>query len=1254
MKNASFAVKASLIASILLSGQSFAQNLPDEINHPHYLKIYQNLEQVLAQKSAEYEKLSQEKAELVKIITQMEKDQVEIPARNIELQKLIESKRSEINRIDSEIQGLEGVLGKIIEDLRRLDNMIAQLQRDLNEESARAHDIQTRRNQIAQDVALINARLEREIREENQSVQVLNRLTGELEGTRNRKHEVEVERNQLIRNVERFKGEIKEARNNVNRNNSELNTKKPQLADARAKLPGVQAELKNEQGKLSQIDSQLNPKKTELNKLKAELARLSPDIARLQNENKGLEQKISANESKIASLNVDAQIQRRDSLENQIAGVKNKIKENNEAKVALQEKIKPTLGQINELTVKWREAIRRRDKPEADRLKQEIDALNNSIANDRREIQRLQKEADHLTISIAARQNEINNLNTAIKNAQNQIAALQAEIASANNKIAENNKKIAEQSAANAGLAKQIADLEAEIKVLENQRAPIASKVAQLNQQENQLESRIKNLTAEVQRLEAETNVLNTRIAEMEKTITEFPQTMRRHDAHIRQLEEKSRELNMQIDREQRLLARIRQDRMTVQAERDRAQNVLNQVNQDLMNSERLIGAIRNKLNEEQQNREALTRYNQESIRKLDYLKGAKDNAEKEIADASEEIRINDQDIATIAQELPKHRADLNVLNPKVAAAESARNTAETNVRNASNQYQGRLSLYQKYLTDSQTLGAGKAAVGTEDGNKDGSVEARTKAQKLGSENASLQGKWEALRRGYIRGEITGYATGFDIGLSSTPDAQRGSEEGRIAGERRAKDYADHVLKPQKYLEELDRRLKEDSTQPGKPMMAMLINNELSKIKSMARELETSIPELSQSEIEEAQRIVTSLDALIAQSEVEIEEILKLRRNLSQAQNVYSTPGSGPNANKVDCSEVYKGVKDFVEACKGAYVMKYQGLYNQAHSEAFRKEYPAAFKGQISRVFEADLSRLYPGYFNEALGVAKKAGEAAGKNEIYQQSFNRAENVAYGGSLPGETSRVETEAVNLVQEHLNQNAALTLKGSAKLSTASIYGIAPGAETELKMLIKNIGSEASTGNSLVRITELSGNLSPERREAPLTQVAARSHADLTVMNIKVNDAAVPGTKAVIAGEIIHPGNHYRSSRVESFRIETVLGVNPAIESSFVLDRTPKVSGLFGILKKHNIDLKIMPKHSGVDLGYEVSLEEVGTDYVQIVSAPSKTEVLDRGVQKQLRFTYKLSKSARGQMVKLKITVKNDGKIVSEEAIEIKPE
>lgn len=1253
MKTTSFAVKASLLTSMLIAGQTFAQTLPDEINHPQYLKVYQNLEQVMNQKIADYEKLVEQKTEIEQTIVQMEADQAQLPARNNELRNLVSQKRAEVEKLNSEITGLEGVLGKVVEDLRRLDAMIAQLQRDLSEESSRTEVARSRRNQIAQDVARINARLQNEIREENQSVAMLNKLNAEVASAAQKKQELDRERSQLVRDAERFKTEVVVARNTVTQNNTSLNTKRVQLSDTETRLPGIRSELSGEQAKLAQLDVTLNPKKTQLNQLKAELGRLSPEIAKLQAENRTLAQKIESNQTRINSSNVATQIAKRDALEAEIASVKTKLQSNSDAVTALQAKAKPVLDEIEVLNGKLKVAQRERNQAEIARLRTEIERLYGTIVNERNEINRLNKENEQLTAAIAPKQKEINTLNASITSTQSTNAALQKEIDAARVTIASNEKIIAERSQANAGLAQQIAELEKEVNALEALRSPTAQKVATLSQQEAALSALVTTLKGDIQRLEAENQKLNSRITEMDKAIAELPQNLRRIEQHARQLDELVVQKRSEIDREQRLLARIRQDRIAIEVEMNRAQSVLDAANQDLSQSERLVANLRGRLNEETRNREALVRYNQDSIRKLENLRAQKDAANNDIAAANEEIKINEQDIATIAQELPKLRFDLGVITPKVTAAENTRNTAQKNVVDANTQYQNRLALYQNYLAQSQKLGEEKASIGTTDGTKAGSSDAKTKANKLASENASAEAKWEALRRGYVRGEVAGYATGFDIGMASTPDAVQGEADGKIAGARRAKDHANLVIKPELYLEELERRLKEDET-VQKGLIAALVRQEVSNIQSMAIALEQSIPGLNQEEINEAAKIVSSLDTLIEQSEVEIKEVLSLRKKLAEAKNVYVAPGAGESAQKADCSAVYKNVKDFIDACKGSYVLRYQSLYNTAHADAFNRDYGTSFKGQIESVYESELARLYPVYLKEATSVGKAVGVTVGKKEVYQQSFARAENASYAGNLPNEVARVESEAVKLVQEHLNQNAALTLKGSAKLTTTTAYGISPGADLSLKMLIKNIGSEASSNNGLVRIKELSSNVLAERIEVPLFTVAARSHAELSVMNLRVNDNAVPGSKIIIAGEIVHPGNHYRSNRVEQFRVESEVKINPSIDAEVEYDTSPKVAVvIFGTLIKHNVGLTINPKFAGVDQGYEAVLEEIDTKYVELLNKPSISEVLNRGVAKRLSFTYRLSKAAKGKTIKLRLAVKNGDRLVYTQDLEIRP-
>ncbi len=1228
-----------------------AQTLPDEINHPQYLKIYQNLEQVLSTKTTEFNNLSDQKAAIEKSIAEMQRDQRELPARNNDLQRLIDSKKQELTQVQSEILGLEGILNRIIDDLRKIDAMLAQLNKDIFEETGRNQTIQARRNQVFQDVARISNKLNQEIAEENQSKQVLNNLSRGLDNDVQKRNEDILAKQNLIRDVDKFKRELPANKNKVITNTQASTAKKGQLTEAQGKLPGIKAQIVTETNSLNQADSEMAPSKAKLVTLKNQLATQMPEVVKLQKENTDLTAKIEANKVKINATGLSALITKRDNLEKELSAANTQIENLSAQIVAAKEAIKPDMGQLNEVKTKIRELQQSGANPaELARLKLEADAIEKRIAPKRLEIVRMEKQFDNLVLANLPRNQELTNVKAQVVAAEATVAKLQTENETAKQKIAANQVIIDERLLANSGLVKEINDLEAAIKVLQTNRDRIANNLSQLKTQESNLSTQIATLTNAIQQLDAETAQLSKAIAEMEKAIADFPLDNRRLENRIQKYDEQIQAAKLQIIREEKLLTRIQIDIGNLQRENAGAQAELNRVNGDLAQSNQLIGALQNKVQKETQERETITRYNQDSIRKYDGLKNQKAAAEKIITDSTNEIGINNQDISTIAQELPRLQNELSVVSPKVANAERSMNDAQIKAADADIQYQNRFSLHARYLSDAQTLGSERANIGTTDGTKTGAVDARVKATKFASENAASEAKWVAIRRGFVRGEIIGYENGFETGMNSSSDISQGNIAGQTAGAKRAKDHANLVLKPEFYLSELDRRLIEDVVSSKNKLSFNYVDAVKTTSSSNTKMVKRSDnPELTQQEIDASARILSSLDTMIEQALYEAGQIVALRSRLADARGVYSAPGAGENAANANCSGVYKNVKEFIDACKTTYGARYQGLYATAHQASFVKEYGQTFADQIIKTFDAELARLYPASLKEATAVGTSVGVAAGKKEVYSQSFTRSELASYAANIQIEENRVENEAIALVGTYLNEGSALTLKGDAKIKTDASYGISPGADIELKMLLKNIGAKAAA-TSIVRITSSSPNLVIAGRDAGISAVAPKSQADLAVMKMKVSDNAVPGSKIVIAGELIHSGNLYSANRVEKFRVEAIVAVNPSVENSVSFDSTPKVATL-GIVKKHDIGYTITPMFEGVEQGYEVSIEEVASTYARFTNSKVYTERLSRGATKNMVFEYKLDKSARGKAINFKVTVKNGGAVVKTSDLQI---
>jgi hypothetical protein len=119
------------------------------------------------------------------------------------------------------------------------------------------------------------------------------------------------------------------------------------------------------------------------------------------------------------------------------------------------------------------------------------------------------------------------------------------------------------------------------------------------------------------------------------------------------------------------------------------------------------------------------------------------------------------------------------------------------------------------------------------------------------------------------------------------------------------------------------------------------------------------------------------------------------------------------------------------------------------------------------------------------------------------------------------------------------------------------------------------------------------------------------------------------------------------------VETVLGVNPSVDSATDFDVSPKVSNVFGA-KKHDIDVTITQKFEGVSAGYELSIQELNSNYVRFTNTSAKTDRLGRNGSRKSRFEYKLDKSAKGKTINLKVSIKNGGLEVKSLDLQIKPE
>ncbi|MCE3014148.1 MAG: hypothetical protein LW878_13900, partial [Proteobacteria bacterium] len=379
------------------------------------------------------------------------------------------------------------------------------------------------------------------------------------------------------------------------------------------------------------------------------------------------------------------------------------------------------------------------------------------------------------------------------------------------------------------------------------------------------------------------------------------------------------------------------------------------------------------------------------------------------------------------------------------------------------------------------------------------------------------------------------------------------------------------------------------------------------------------------------------------------------QERLAVAGNVYLAP---TNLNiRIDaqaCAAVYKNVADFVKACQDAYRADYSREFLVTHKEEFLKAYGSAFAGVTQAARDQVIARDYANNLNEADAVARAAGLAVGRAEVFQERFASARAQSYQASLATEESRVQSEAIRSVDELFAANGIAKLQEEPTLKTGSIYGVAPGVDLKLDLLFKNAGAQATRdGEVKVRLIEVSSNLLNTRQVSPVKALAARKLVRTDGdFGLKVRDEAPAGSRVRIVAEVMYPGHEFNAQRTEKIEINEVLGVNPAATVALDYSTTPKpTTGLFSRVAIHTVAVNLTAKHEGMSKGYDVKMEEIGTSFASYNEQSATTSRVARGQTAKAELKYKLAKAASGKELKFKVTVSYEGKPVSEEIMTI---
>jgi chromosome segregation ATPase len=232
-------------------------------------------------------------------------------------------------------------------------------------------------------------------------------------------------------------------------------------------------------------------------------------------------------------------------------------------------------------------------------------------------------------------------------------------------------------------------------------------------------------------------------------------------------------------------LARIRNDRVNVQNQLATLSNNAQRIGQDLQQAERNVQAAESIYRKREAERNQMNIFADNTRRSIDSNTASQTELRRSVEADRTEIANNNSRLAQIDRDFAGYQNRSNQLNQEIPVVSQQISSLETQVSGADSNYRQRLTLFQRYLGEAQTLGNSRGnAAGQTDGSKAGLASMNTIASRLGIANGSEEGRFEALLRAFVRSEIAGFNTGRTQGLASAADASRGTQEGTATGTR--------------------------------------------------------------------------------------------------------------------------------------------------------------------------------------------------------------------------------------------------------------------------------------------------------------------------------------------------------------------------------------------------------------------------------------------------------------------------------------
>lgn len=1006
----------------------------------------------------------------------------------------------------------------------------------------------------------------------------------------------EINHQPYLENLRAIQGQISQQRNLISNLNSDIAEARRFIQESRAFISQKQSEIQSHESEIAQhrniipqLQRDIQQKRSQISQHESERQRLENQLQNLRSQEQQVRSQLRPLE---ASLNVK----------------KDQIRRMEQELSQFQREESTAAQRVSELTRRGQQ-------------------LENDIAQERSQQESMKQELRQIEAKIAQIQASIQTQEASIVTQQNTLRTEEAKLSSLNDRVREYQTELNNLRSAGAP-ADQIQMAERKLSASTSKRDEVAQSIGPLRNEISATQSRINQLKSQIENERRNQGTLPSRISQSEQREREL--TARRQTTH-QELTAANAEAVSAQRRGQAKAEQIRQAQVDLRSDETtvlRLQQNLSALTRSIDENRDAEASQRDAINNLNHQITSLSTDERQRTLAIPQLEAAVRTAKNDITKSEQAIRTAQSEESQFLRDLTNAESRLSQLRSDESSTED--------------QYDTRLSLYNRYLTESRDLGESQVVNADKLGQQAGLLMSKTKSESIGTaigkELGSSEGKYYAL----VRAEIQGYPKGYKLGLVSPEDIQRGIKEGQAKGYEASHVHAQSQLKPKFfdgfYLEELKK--------PVTPSQLKMLKtfNELLSFESIT----AGVDPVTAQELQTSQEILSSLDSLVLASSKEVVKLNSKYQSLSAPGTVFEVPATIPYG-QVQCGKVYKALQVFKDACASSYKEHFRDIFVDVADSTFADNYPALYHAEAKKTRPDAQTNAYNLQFQSAFKTAENDGLVKGKEDIYNSTFSENYKNSYAAELPAATDKAKNDAQSEVKTWIQQNAAVTIEGNS-FSKQALRG---GDEVKLFVDLKNLSPQDLKSSILLKVSS-NPNIQLARTEYAVTKVPGSKISRFEEITFKIPADARSGEKLNFKVDAIFPGHKYQNQRTESFKVEKTLAANPKIEVGAAYDKKPDIRSIVLRTKIHKLNFTLKPVIEDIADGYEVLMEVMEQkEFINLAASSKQTGPIKANEVKNIEYSYTFPKTAKNRKIVLKITVKYLGEVIQVTPIELFP-